>query len=190
MYVLAKIMALFWVFAEGAILLCLRWGYLRWLGKGAGQRPWILLSAGGFVLLGLWTFWGEGLLARILTDAPSVKLYRWSLWNFFCTLWVVLEGCIMIYVVRVYRALKGAGRREGGPGTALLTAALFLLFLLYYWGLGETALRRGMDVVGVYNASVFYLRICGLLWIGFEWVVAVYGWKTYALLKSGEGKIA
>ncbi len=189
MYLTAKAMALFWVFAEGVILLCIRWGYLRWRGEGSHQRPLVYGCAAAFALLGIWVLWGEGLLARLLVDHRFVRLYRWGLWNFLCTLWVVLEGCIMVYVVRVYRLLTAATVRRGGWGPAVITVGLFLLFALYETGLGETVIRRGMNEVGIYNASTFYVRICGLLWVAFEWVVAVYGWKTYVLLRGREERI-
>ncbi len=185
MYQLAKTMALFWVLAEGIIFLYLRWGYLKLRGRESNSRAWIILCSAIFCVLALWLFTGEALVHRILSDIRHIKLYRWVTWNFFCTLWVVLEGVIMVYVIRIYGLLLS---REGGKEkrtAVMITWPLFTLFAFYHFAFLETALHHGMEVVEIYNVSVFYIRICGLFWIIFEWVVAVYGLKTYALLKGG-----
>ena len=45
-----------------------------------------------------------------------------------------------------------------------------------------------MEPRGIHNVAVFYVRICGILWIAFEWVVAIYGIRTWSLLKKMEEK--
>ncbi len=185
MYPLAKIMALFWTLAEGAIFLYMRWGYCRLKGSDSSQRVWVVLCTAGFFLLALWLLAGETLARDLLSDPRHLKLYRWGTWNFFCTLWVGLEGTIMVYVIRIYRLLPSGSGGFAGTRVSTVLWPLFFLFALYQFALIETALKHGMQVLEIYHASAFYVRICGLLWIAFEWVVAVYGLKTYALLRQG-----
>lgn len=185
MYQLAKTMALFWTLAEGIIFLYLRWGYLKLRGSESNQRVYVILCSATFCVLALWLFTGETLANRYLSDIRHIKLYRWGTWNFFCTLWVGLEGVIMIYVIRIYRLLRS--KAAGKPGRTAVTIMwpLFFLFALYHLAFFETALNQAMTTIEIYNVSVFYIRICGLFWITFEWVVAVYGLKTYGLMKQG-----
>ncbi len=130
-------------------------------------------------------------------------LYRWALWNFFCTIWVVLEGAIMIYVLRLYKNIREASKQTNAPrangkrripvvrwdfGIPLLAGLLFSFYFFYQYNLFAMALGDGsLDGWGIYRVSVFYIRICGLFWILFEWVVAIIGIRTYGLFKSIKG---
>ena len=63
-----------------------------------------------------------------------------------------------------------------------LIAGFFLLFILYQYGLVSAAYRHDMPLRGIYRISIFYVRICGVFWIVFEWVVALFGIKTYKMM--------
>ncbi len=198
MYVLAKWMALFWTLAEGVILLALHWGYSRLRGKDTNQAiPRVLFA----ILLGVLLLWAAGVDEYVIRSAgvpegPLTSLYRWGVWNFLCTLWVVLEGAIMIYVATVYRTLTGRARMQTEPDSrvstfpfaliAALTVPFFLFFAIYQWGFLNSVLTYGMGSQQIYRVSVFYVRLCGLFWILFEWIVALYGIRTYSLLKKLE----
>ena len=199
MYVFAKSMALFWTAAEVGILAAVRWGHLLSAGRdvrfrGSAVGAALLVTAAGAVL-----FLGEALAGRLanLERPLSLTLYRWALWNAFCTLWVVLEGCIMIYVGRLYRTLCRRGQPSGDAGPnrpyagplslVLLSAGLFGLYAAYQAGLLHAAGRFGLDPRQVVRISTFYIRICGVFWILFEWVVAVQGIRAYRLLRRGHG---
>lgn len=198
MYSLTQSMALFWTLSEGLILVCLRWGLLVLRGKDGGQGPFILLSTFVFFLLCLLMFTGETLLDRIvgLENPAHVVAGRWGLWTFFCTLWVALEGVIMIYVIRIYRIIKvshsieafndpnaGAGRGSR-CFTSLLVCFFLVLYLAYQAGLLSTIADPGLDSRGIYRVSLFYVRVCGIFWIAFEWVVAILGIRTFLILKE------
>jgi hypothetical protein len=198
---LTQSMALFWTLVEGVILVSLRWGYLR-LGNRASDQKWFVSSCGTlFVLLMLLVLWGKG-LGQGFRDMPATGplIYRWALWDFLCTIWVFLEGWIMLFVIRIYRLLSdiSAGKPEatGLQGkrewviTSIMGLAFFAFFAWYTSAFVGTALKYGMDPSGIYRVGVFYVRICGIFWIAFEWVVAVYGLKTYSLLKRMEKRNA
>lgn len=183
MFLFSKMMALFWTLAEGMILLYLRWGYLKLTGEKADHRRRIIVWSSLFLLLVLWMMTGEELFKQFISGGDHVRLYRWTLWNFLCTLWVILEGGIMIQVLRIHgRLMSKGGKREGRiPVVTMWT--LFFVSIFYHWALWEAALGGGMDLGSLRRCAVFYIRICGLLWIVFEWIVAVVGIKTYLLLK-------
>ncbi|MEW6667258.1 MAG: hypothetical protein AB1512_18805 [Thermodesulfobacteriota bacterium] len=192
MRTLTQSMALFWTLVEGTILVCLRWGYLR-LGGRASNQKWFIPSCGIlFALLILLVLGGQGLVQGF-RDMPAtdLSLYRRALWGFLCTLWVFLEGWIMLLVIRIYRLLssgftgKPAEREWVAP--SILGLALFALFAWYTSAFIGTALKYGMDPGAIHRVGAFYVRICGVFWIAFEWVVAIYGLKTYSLLRKVAG---
>jgi len=198
MYLFAKSMAFFWTLAEASILLFMRWGTLR-AEKGNGrQSGFIAASIGVLALLGVLLFFGESFLGLIvdLESRFPRTLYRWALWNFFCTLWVILEGSITLYVWRIWRVLRDAQATRyaitrgpagtkpvGGWGTPVLAGAFLLLYFFYQAALFQLAGDPGLTIREVVRISQFYIRICGIFWIAFEWVVAIQGIRAYRLLK-------
>lgn len=201
MYVFAKTMALFWTAAEGILLVMMRWGYLT-ASRGDGrQKKFTVAFTAALGALCLVLFFGEYLLGRVLDldNTLNRTLYRWALWNSFCTLWVILEGCIMVYVCRLYRILrKGGGGRpvaltgDSGKedrasqtkwGIPLLVLGFLTLFLLYEAALFHVLGHAGLSLRGVVRISLFYIRICGIFWILFEGVVAIQGLRAYGILK-------
>jgi len=189
MFLLAKWMALFWTFAEAVILLYVRWGYFTLKKEEANQKSILIVSSLLFVFLIIWIMGPEPAVERLfgLPEAHALTFYRWGVWNFLCTLWVVLEGSIMIYVVRIYGILASRVQKKRGRWATLIALTLFAFFALFEGAFLTAALSHGMDTGHIYRVSLFYIRICGLLWILFEWIVAVYGIKTYSLLKGRGG---
>ncbi|MFH0843919.1 MAG: hypothetical protein V1930_00450 [Pseudomonadota bacterium] len=202
MYISYKLMAVFWTLAEGIILVFMRWGFL-FLKKGQERQNGFLISFA--ILLALLTslfFWGENAFGKIIDLEKGLHLsaYRWAIWNFFCSLWVILEGVIMIYGFRIYKILKSIFKNEI-PKKAKVPVKradfawgiplLVLFFLLFYSFFECTVLsmiiKHGMDAKNLRNVSLFYIRICGLFWIFFEWVIALLTIKIYVLLKSERG---
>ena len=91
----------------------------------------------------------------------------------------------MILVIRIYHQLAPKTARMDRSIQAGTTIwMLFPFFIFYHWAFWGTVLSHRIAGMGIYNGSVFYVRICGLLWITFEWIVAVYGLKTYAYLRK------
>ncbi len=195
MYLFIKIMAFFWTLAEVAILVAVQWGHGLAAGGDHKRRGSVITAGAGVACLGGVLFWGEPLLGRFVdleTHLPRT-LFRWALWNFFCTVWVVLEGGIMIYVCRLYRILQGtgpaSGQGTGGPGKSaagpyMLAAAFVFLYLIYQAALFSAVIQFDLQVRPVIQISLFYIRICGLFWILFEWIVAIQGIRAYRLLRQ------
>lgn len=187
-------MAFFWTLAEVAILVAVQWGHELAAGGDHRRRGRVITAGVGVACLGGVLFWGESLLGLFVDLETHLHrtLFRWALWNFFCTVWVVLEGGIMIYVCRLYRILQGTdpafGKGSGAPGKTpagpyVLAAAFVCLYLIYQAALFHAVNRFGIQVRPVIQISLFYIRICGLFWILFEWIVAIQGIRAYRLLR-------
>ncbi|MBW1800975.1 MAG: hypothetical protein JRJ85_09615, partial [Deltaproteobacteria bacterium] len=200
MYLFSKSMALIWTFAELLILVMVRWVFFILQDRRKHFRDVVLFSALLFCILGVLLIAGEDIFERFLDLHPrrNLMLYRRLLWNFFCSVWVMLEGVIMIYVFRIYRTLSAVSgrnaapltvrslpKKRGGPWPLLFLIAGFLfLFILYQYGLVSVAYRYDIPLRGIYRMSIFYVRICGIFWIIFEWVVALFGIRTYHIMRS------
>ena len=188
MYTFYQSMALFWTLAEGLILVFFRGGWLSIAGREKPQTTVAVLCAGLFVFLVCLMFAGESLFARLGVDlekASYLVAYRWGLVTFFCTLWVILEGIIMIYVLRVYRLVRTRPERAGEGELSVRRSSVFgvslliLLFILFY-----AFYEIHLGSMQIYHLSVFYIRLCGLFWIVFEWVIAIVGLRTYRAMQG------
>ena len=194
-------MALFWTFAEGLILIYMRWGVLFLRRGEERQRIFLFFCIVIFFLLFCLMFRGENFFGGFmdLEQGHNLKVYRWALWNFFCTLWVILEGIIMVYVLVLYKTLtfhlknsdviikKEKRQRTKSNityGIPLLIISLFSLYIFYEYNLISIIENNVIDGKAIYRISLFYIRICGLFWIIFEWIVAYVGIKTYRLMKE------
>lgn len=195
MYLFIKSMAFFWTLAEVIILVAVRWGHLLAAGKECPQKGAFAAAGIGLAFSGGLLFLGEPLLGCFvdLEARLPLTLYRWALWNFFCTVWVVLEGCIMVYVCRIFRVLKavedpstaaGLAANRRNTGIPILAGAFLCLYMVYQAGLLHAVGRFDLEAGPVARISLFYIRICGVFWILFEWVVAVKGVRAYRLLRQ------
>jgi hypothetical protein len=197
MKIVLQWMPLFWAFAEGLILIALRWGYCILGGEKSRQIPFSMGFLLFFLFLVFLRFYGEAFFSHIMDfENPAILLfYKRAVWNFFCTIWVILEGIIMVYVVKIFRILKpyleGRLSKNREHGTRPLYVIVFLtLSLLGFYVLYECQVlwlksRYGLNLAQMNSISLFYIRICGVFWIIFEWVVAVAGIRTYLMLHKG-----
>lgn len=194
-------MGILWLLAEGLIMVYVRKGY-RLLAVGDGrQRRFLSFCIAAFILLVLLR------LGRVLglDGVPGAggrllnfRYYNGYVWNLYCTLWVVIEGVIAIYIFRIYRLIRDAVRGEAvkkepasGWGPAALTLSSLGVFTLYHGHLARLLSGTDLSSADVYNILRFYIKLCGLFWILFEWYVALAGIRFYRLLKrrrTGEGR--
>lgn len=192
-------MPLFWTFAEGLILIALRRGFLLLEGKKGNQVIFFLFSLGTFLMLVYMRFEGEGFFDRFVDIGRdfNIVIYKRASWNLFCTIWVILEGLIMIYVFRIYKILraniKGKGSREEDTiplkpsiawGIPVLVVSFLSFYAFYQYNFIYISNGYRFNLETIRLISAFYIRICGLFWIIFEWIVAIVGIRTYLLLKD------
>lgn len=188
-----KIMGIFWLFAEGLVMVYIRKGFI-FLKKGeARQKSFICFCITFFVLLFCLNFGEEINLDRYLgIKYRSLSYFYYSyLWNFFCTLWVAIEAAIVIYIFKIYNLLRIALEKKKpilnmtllfGPGIFFLL--LFLFYVAYHLYLGSLVDMDGYNHRNIQNSFNFYIKICGIFWILIEWVVGLIGLKIFFLLKK------
>ncbi len=191
--------ALFWALAEVWILLFL----IRAISTGLGNPPKTQRYGGAFILcaviLSAIAFSGEQIAGQVFDFHYGLKrhFYRNAQWHFFCTLWVVLEGAIMIYVWQIYLMLVRSCRADDHgsrvkrlsgiyPHLAVLVlvGSIVLFFTLYEYHTFSLLGPTGIDALALDRISDFYLNICGVVWIIFDGGVAVLGYKIYRLIHS------
>jgi len=187
-------MGVLWLLAEGLIMIYVRKGYLFLSGRDARQRGFFWGCVLSFVLLAalrIGPSLGMGALFSPGDRLFGFRYYNGYVWNLYCTLWVIIEGAIAIYIFRIYRLIRAAvsegegvlkASRSGG-GPMVLTLIFLAGFAGYHGYLAHLAAAVGLNPSAVYNILRFYIKICGLLWILFEWYVAVAGIKVFLLMK-------
>lgn len=185
-----RVMAVLWLLAEGILLVYARWAAGAVRGEGKPQGKFIAVCLLLFSLLAGTALFGETAFMAWLPNSRKMDLffYRSSLWNLFCTLWVVIEGLIILYVFRVDRAMEGP---EGPP--ALVPIAAFSLvvlpfafYLLYQAQLVSVVSRYHLGMIAASRISRFFIRLCGFLWIAFEWAAAFFGLRILRRLRQAE----
>jgi hypothetical protein len=186
-------MGIFWLFAEGLVMVYIRKGFI-YLKKGdARQKAFVFFCIFFFIILVCLNF-GEMInLDRYLGNKNiSLGYFYYSyVWNFFCTLWVAIEAAIVIYVFKIYNLLRIALEKKKPIlnvtllfGPAIFFLLLFLFFVAYHATLGSLADMDGYSHRNIQNSFKFYIKICGMFWILIEWVVGLIGLKLFFLLKK------
>lgn len=188
-----KIMAIFWLFAEGLVMVYIRKSFL-FLKKGeARQKEFVFFCITFFIILVCLNFGEEINVDRYFgIKYRSLGYFYYSyLWNFFCTLWVAIEAVIVIYVFKIYNLLRMALEKKKsilnitllfGPGIFFLF--LFAFYVGYHSYLGALVDMDGYHHRHMQNMFNFYIKICGMFWILIEWVVGLIGLKIFFLLKK------
>jgi hypothetical protein len=188
-----KIMGIFWLFAEGLIMVYIRKGFI-FLKKGhSRQKAFTISCITVFVLLFILNFGHEiNLDGYFGSKYQSLGYFFYGyLWNFFCTLWVAIEAAIVIYIFKIYNLLRIAIEKKKpilnmtlfyGPGIFFLL--LFLFYITYHSYLGFFNNMDGYNQRSMENSFNFYIKICGIFWILIEWAVGLIGLKIFFMLKK------
>lgn len=193
--IFTRVMGLFWLFAEAFCLVFVRWGYYDLIPVKTmrGQKPFILVLLSGFLFLIFLTFSQDLILMKVfpgsVASSRSLRSYYYSsLWRLFCTLWVLIEGAITIYVIRIeglFIRMKIPSKNRIDPLMVSFITVFLFFYIFYEVSFVRVVLNGGMGWKAVMNISRFYIKICGFFWILFEWIVALLGWRIYRFLKKG-----
>ncbi len=186
-------MGIFWLFAEGLVMIYIRKGFIFLKNGDARQIAFIYFCITVFVLLVCLNFGQEIHIDKYLSNKykPLGYFYYSYLWNFFCTLWVAIEAAIVIYVFKIYNLLRIVIERKKpilnrillfGPGIFFL--GLFSFYAAYHSYLGSLVDMDGYTHRNIQNSFTFYIKICGMFWIIIEWIVGLIGLKIFFLLKK------
>ncbi len=171
-------MALFWTCADGAILVAIRWCLAALERRPARPGSDLATLAAVLVILGRLPFATEARMSD--ADWRVVEVVHWSIWGLFCVTWAMIEGSILVYVLRIY-ALLARRPRRGGWGEPLLPLALLCLYVAYTWGFATVG--PTLDAGRIRNLAAFWVKVCAAFWTTFEWAVVIVGFRTYALLR-------
>ncbi|HPI97431.1 MAG TPA: hypothetical protein PLV56_01715 [Synergistales bacterium] len=186
---LTQVMGLSWLFAEGFCLVYVRWIYLRLESSpGRSNRFFLLFCVMIFISLVGISFFIAFLSHQQLglTGGKRVVLYLNStFWRFLCAAWVVVEGLILWYIIRITALFPGHGASPVLSATVILSLSGFLMFYLYFEYL--FGLFSFQDVLGLsklVNLSRFFIKISGFMWIFYEWAVAIKGLQFLRFLRA------
>ena len=193
MAIFTKIMGLLWLLAEGLIMVYMRKVFL-FLAKGdTDQKNYLIIWITFFIILTLFNFSLELNLNnffKFFNFLSHHRYYNGYVWNFLCTLLLVIEGAIVIYSFKIFRLLKGAIEgRQYTQATSLryesfiLFVIFLVLYLIYHLYLNSLIGATGLRDSNIKNIFFFYIKLCGIFWILFEWAVALIGIKVFFLLK-------
>ena len=185
-----RVMAVSWLLAEGIFLVYARWAAGAVRGEEKLQVRFVTVCAVLFILLAGTVFFGEPLFKALFPRSRKMDLflYRSSLWNLFCILWVIIEGLIILYIARIDRAMEGHEGTAGGFSAAvvLLVVLPFAFYLLYQAQMVSVVERYRLGIVAASRISRFFIRLCGFLWIAFEWAAALLGLRILRRLRRAE----
>lgn len=192
MALLIKMMGLFWLLAEGLIMVFVRRGTIFLETGKTGQRLFVFFCSGVFLAATVFTFGGSfvtGLLPA-MGDNFWRFFYDEFLWNVNCTLWAIIEGVIMFNAYKAFRLLNSA--LTDTPyrtlpvlrfGPVIFYGLLAAGFACYHWSLCKLAASHLINEMAVSNILSFYIKICGIFWVLMEGAVALIGIKTVLLLQ-------
>jgi hypothetical protein len=181
-------MALFWTLSEASILIAVHWGLARLQGSRHSEAR-MMTGATLFALVIIiyavgreWLVWHNNLGF----DSRQLKIYGTFTWNFWCTLWVVLEAIIALYSWRIYLILKHKPTRPPNYRFTLivLIVAPFALFLAYHYMAWSVITSTEIGAQQIVNLGRFYIRLCGVFWISIEWFIAIMGFRMIRLLRQ------
>jgi hypothetical protein len=186
-------MGIFWLFAEGLVMVYIRKSFI-FLKKGEARQNIFIFSCVTFFIVLVCLNFGEKIIFESFLGNKYRLLgyfYYRFLWNFFCTLWVAIEAAIVIYVFKIYNLLRIALEKKKPilnmtllfvPGIFFIL--LFLFYVAYHSYLGSLIDVDGFNHRYIHNSFNFYIKICGMFWILIEWVVGLIGLKVFFLLKK------
>ena len=182
-----RAMAVTWLLAEGILLLYARWAAGAVRGEEKPQGRFVAACVLLFFLLAGAAFFGETAFRTWHPDSRKIDLFlcNSTLWNLFCTAWVIIEGLIIFYIARIDRAMEGQGSTTDRISAAalLLVVLPFVFYLLYQAQLVSVVARYHLGIVAASRISRFFIRLCGFLWIAFEWAAALLGLRILRRLR-------
>jgi len=187
-----KIMGLFWLLAEGLIMIFVRKGVLFLETGEARQKRFLFFCIAVFAFIVILSLDKNILLNRIpgLPNNFLGGFFYGYLWNFQCVLWIIIEGVVAVNVFKGYQLLKNALNKQAyqPPATLRYGPIIFYLIILtgyvfYHFYLYTLTGQHRIPLNAVGNILTFYIKICGIFWILIEGVIAVIAVKAFILLR-------
>ena len=189
-----QFITLAWTFGELFLLVGLQWVYYDFAKVAKKSIIPFLVVYVSICIFCVWLHFGaKPIIEGWLNTLGGLQWAHSTLvWDFFVTLWAVIEGFVMLYVVSIYFLIKGS-TAEGNEtirtftvygtfikvGIVILLTSLYILYHYYAFNVyGKYSLR----VNELKNILIFFRRIIGVFWVAFEWTIAIFIFKVYFLL--------
>ena len=195
-------MALFWVFVQQTCLCCAKWACydLRgtlpanvWPAGVPEERPRDLRR---FVLQQI------ALLAALIALAaadlwilPPVHPHSNNspslVWQFLCTVMLILDGGLVSFEWRIYRlhAVRGADPGAAGARFAFWwTTGCLILYAIWFGGALSVTRRYGLNPLEWEFLCLFYFRIVNGLYLVLEGSMGVIALLLWRNLRREEGR--
>ncbi|MFX0198752.1 MAG: hypothetical protein ACFFCW_21730 [Candidatus Hodarchaeota archaeon] len=181
----------------------IRWVYYELEGRGKKSFIPFVLVCVSLCIFCVWLHSGdEPIIKDWLNNRGRLQwTYHTLVWDFFCTLWAVLEGFAMIYSFSIYylikKSLTGENksiRRSNAYGTFLkgiIIVLLTIVYILYHYYAFGVYSRYNLKFTELSQVLTFYRRIIGLFWVTFEGTIAILLFKICSLLnRTKQGDLA
>lgn len=186
---LTHIMGLCWLFAEGFCLVYVRWIYLRlYSPPKRSNRFFLLLSITVFLFLvaiALYIAFRSYQHAGFPGGKRAVLYLNSTFWRSLCVAWVLVEGLILWYIIRITGLFQGEAGSTVLSITVILTLSGFSLFYVYFEYLFRLfSFQEMLGISRLVNLSRFFIKVSGFMWIFFEWAVAIKGLQFLRFLRA------
>lgn len=181
----------------------IRWVYYELEGRGKKSFIPFVLVCISLCIFCVWLHSGaEPIIKEWLNNRGRLQwTYHTLVWDFFCTLWAVLEGFAMIYSFSIYYLIKKAltGKNQstrmsnayGTPLKGVIIVLLAIVYILYHYYAFDVYSRYNLTFSELSHVLTFYRRIIGLFWITFEGIIAILLFKICSLLnRTKQGDLA
>lgn len=180
------IMASWWVIAEAILLIACEWGWRYTQGERSRRlssvtHAVIVLAATSIALMFMRYHWPD----FVGEDERARLIWRRSVWNAVCVLWVGFEAAILVYLSRIISFLERAAAESRTCHALPITViALICLYLAWHLPLWSAAIDPAfLDPERLTRLYQVFVRCCGLFWVGIEIAIAlrlISAWRLVA----------
>lgn len=199
----SEFLALSWTFGEILCLAGIRWVYYELEGRVKKNFiPFVLICV-SLSFFCIWLYTGaEPIINDWLNNRGRLQwTYHTLVWDFFCTLWAVLEGVAMLYSFSIYYLIRKALTAEkksmsmvnahGAFLKGVIIVFLTTVYIFYHSYAFDVYGRYHLTPSGLSQVLTFYRRITGFFWITFEGTIAILLFKICSLLnRTKQGDLA
>ena len=208
MFLIDKLMPSLWLFSEFFALIFVKYWYNIFLNKKRDFNFFLNLCLILFVFLIILLLLGDKILSKNLDFFGNISNYLQyiTIWNFFCTVWVMLEGLIIVHVIAICKLITYILKTDNNRNILfnkyknkidrvliILIFSILILFPVIYFSyeyyLFHIYFKLNIPENNINRASDFYIISCGIFWIIFEGIVTFYCIKLFLILYRNKSVI-
>ncbi len=190
-----------WTFAEIIILVYMRQFYRALTHQSLNTKGAVSLASMVVAFFIVILFMGDQIRPLLYPKDNYVfrAIHHQMVWDFFCMLWVLMEGLIGIFGIAMIGVLRFA--LDENPQISweqnlksrnrfiMLMCTGFIVAMMTFYAAFQymcvyAVLHNLVSSHYVMRSHNFYNFSCGFLWIAVDGVVALYGFKLLELIKK------